>query len=93
MRRLATAKAAGVKLGRGNIKPDVRGEVGSFSENSSARQTAFCERCGVASSQPTPTIINTPTISVVAAMKTAVSNGVIIQLVCMVRPQLSDVAP
>jgi hypothetical protein len=36
MRRLATAKAAGVKLGRGNIKPDVRGKVGSFSENSSA---------------------------------------------------------
>ena len=36
MRRLATAKAAGVKLGRGNIKPDVRGKVGSFSENLSA---------------------------------------------------------
>jgi hypothetical protein len=48
---------------------------------------------GVASSQPTPIIINPPTISMVAAMKTAVSDGVIIQLLRMVRPQLSDVAP
>jgi hypothetical protein len=58
-----------------------------------AAHTAFCERCFVASSQPTAIIINPPTISMVAAMKTAVSDGVIIQLLRMVRPQLSDVAP
>jgi hypothetical protein len=43
-----------------------------------------CKGCGVASSQPTPTIINPPAISAVATIKIAVSNGVIIQFLRMV---------